>query len=203
MKNFANDEVVKIKKIIIAIIGVLSFLIVLSGCVQTKEPVQQTEQKLSQEFYEQIPIIDAYYNGEKIWFIHTDVTNLEMVERLTKMVNYKTLYAPKNKEVVDIDKLAKLYIFTNGIDQSNEKPWGGGPFNYQIDIFDSIPGDDSYTSLRNPYLVTWNEGTTPRILKTEEELLAAKDAGELKIKKTDVVVNAPIVRWPGGRAQLN
>jgi len=188
------------KKIIVSIIGVLSLLIILSGCAQVEK---STQQKVNEEFYEQIPIIDAYYEGEKIWFIHTDVSDPGMAQRLTDMVGYRTLLVPKHKEAVDVDKLAKLYVFTNGIDKSDEKPWGGGPFNYQIDIFDSIPGDDSYTALRTPGLVSWNDGYTPRILKTEKELLAAKEAGELTIKFPGVIVNVPVVRWPGGSSQLN
>ena len=125
-----------------------------------------------------------------------------MAERLTMMVGYKTVLVPKHTEAVDTDKIAKLYIFTNGISQKDAKPWGGGPFNYQIDIFDSIPGDEEYTALRNPHLVSWNEDATPRILKTENDLLEAEKAGELTIKKTPVVVNVPVVRWPGGSAKI-
>ena len=171
-------------------------LFLFSACA----PVEQAQQE--EEYYEKIPVIDAYYNGEKLWFIHTDVTSPEMAERLTKMVNYKTLYVPAHAEAIEPNKLAKLYLFANGVDQRDTEPWGGGPFNYQIDIFDSIPGDEGYTSLRQPHVVTWTENTTPRILKSEEELLAAEAAGELAIKPTGVVVNVPVVRWPGGSARL-
>lgn len=170
-------------------------IFVLAGHAQVKE-------QTNEEFYEKIPVIDAYYKGEKIWFIHTDVSSPEMAERLTKMVNYRTLYVPKNAEAIDTRKIAKLYVFTNGVDQKDVKPWGGGPFHYQIDIFDFIPEDKGYTSIRNPHLVTWNEDAKPRILKSEKELLAAEAAGELTIKKTTVVVNVPVVRWPGGSARL-
>ena len=183
------------KKVVYLILGLIAILTI-AGCAQVQPPTQN-------EFFETIPVIDAYYNGEKIWFIHTDVTSPEMAERLTMMVDYKTLYVPKHAEAVDVDKIAKLYVFTNGIDKSGEKPWGGGPFNYQIDIFDSIPGDKDYTALRTPGLVTWNEGSTPRILKTEKELLAAEKAGELTIKFPGIIVNVPVVRWPGGQANLN
>jgi hypothetical protein len=186
------------KKTILFSFGIIAMLLIV-GCSQVQ---QQTTKESDEEFYETIPIIDAYHEGEKIWFIHTDVTDPKMAERLTMMVDYKTLHVPKNAEAVDINKIAKLYVFTNGIDQSNVKPWGGGPFNYQIDIFDSVPGDEGYTSVRNPHLVTWNEDSTPRILKTEKELLEAEANGELVIKGTPVVVNVPVVRWSGGQASL-
>ena len=189
-------------KKIILLVCVLT-LAILSACATVEKTTEKPEQAAEEEFYEKIPVIDAYYKGEKIWFIHTDVTSPEMAERLTAMVDYTTLYVPKHSEAVDTAKIAKLYVFTNGIDQSDAKPWGGGPFNYQIDIFDSIPGESEYTSIRNPNLVTWDEGATPRILKSEEELLEAEANGELIIKKTPVVVNVPVVRWPGGGARIS
>ncbi len=36
--------------------------------------------------YETMPIIDAYYEREKMWFAHTDVSNEQMARRLTMMV---------------------------------------------------------------------------------------------------------------------
>jgi len=186
------------KKTVLFVIGMMA-LLVFTGCTQVQ---QQKAQESNQEFFEKIPVIDAYYEGEKIWFIHTDVTDPGMAERLTKMINYRTVYAPKNAEAVDTAKLAKFYVFSNGIDHAGIEPWGGGPFGFQIDIFDSIPGDEEYTSLRTPYIVTWNEDARPRILKTVDDLKKVEAAGELTIEETGVVVNVPIVRWPGGSTSL-
>jgi hypothetical protein len=63
-------------------------------------------------------------------------------------------------------------------------------------MLNAVPGDSNYTPLRNPHLVTWNQDANIRILESEEELLKAEKNGELTIKKTDVIVNAPVVRWP-------
>lgn len=146
--------------------------------------------------YITIPTIDAYYKGEKVWFIHTDVSDQGMREKLSMMVNHQTVFSSQIGKI-SIEKAGKLYVFTNGISQRGNMPWGGGPFFYQIDIFDSIPGEEQYTPLRNPHLVTWKKSVTPRILKSEEDLLEAEGKGELTIKKTTVIVNAPIVKWPG------
>lgn len=152
--------------------------------------------------YERIPVIDAYYKGEKIWFIHTDVASSDMAKRLTKMVNYVTHNAPRLGEF-DHDKAGHLFVFTNGISRKDAKPWGGGPFNYQIDVTDSIPGDPNYTPIRHPHLVSWNDGTEPRILKSVSEIEEAIANGELTIKKPEgVLVNVPIVKWPGGQSRL-
>lgn len=172
--------------------------LLLAGCAKVAEkPVE------GEEFYERIPVIDGYFNGEKVWFIHPDVSNAEVSEKLTRMINYQTLYVPQHNEAVDAAKLAKLYVFTNGIDHKDVKPWGGGPFGFQIDIFDSIPGDEGYTSLRSTHLVTWKDDSKPRILTSEKELLETEAAGELTIEVTDFVVNVPVLRWPGGSARLD
>jgi len=180
---------------------ILSLLLVF-GLLVTACTTGREKPVAAEEFYETIPVVDGYFEGGKVWFIHPDVSNAEISEKLTRMISYKTLYVPKHNEVIDAGKLAKLYVFTNGIDHKGVKPWGGGPFGYQIDIFDSIPGDEQYTSIRRPYVVSWNEESRPRILKSEKELLAAEEKGELTITETDFVVNVPVLRWPGGRARL-
>jgi len=188
----------ELKRIVLITISLLAVLFI-AAC----SPAEKSESAQENEFFEKIPVIDAYYNGEKIWFIHTDVTNQEMAEKLTKMVSYRTVYAPQNAEAIDKTKIAKFYIFTNGIDHAGVEPWNGGPFGFQIDIFESVPGDEMYTSVRMPYAVTWNENAKPRILKSVEELMAAETAGELTMESTDVIVNVPVVRWPGGSGKLN
>ena len=170
-------------------------VVLIAGCTQQQMDMDSMNLDVGDEFYEKIPVINAYYEGREIWFIHPDVTSPEMADRLSMMVGYPVVVAPKHSEVINIDLLAKLYLFTNGIDHREEKPWGGGPFFYQIDIFDSIPGDEEYTALRNPHSVTWDDSATPRILTSVEELFAAEKAGELVIEPTDVIVNAPVVRW--------
>lgn len=139
-----------------------------------------------------IPMIDGYYKGEKVYFIHTEVSDKDISEMLTMMVNFPTLHVSELKNVSP-DDLAKVYIFTNGIQGSG--PYGGGPFFFQIDIFDAVPGQNGYSQFRNPHLVTWNENSIPRILTSETEILQAESDGELTIQRTDLVVNAPMIVW--------
>lgn len=148
-----------------------------------------------------MPVINAYYNGQEIWFVHTEVSDAQMAERLSNMVGgnnmmgmMATMHVPRLAEVQK-ETTGKLYVFTNGVTQEGVKPWNGGPFGYQIDVFDSIPGQSEYTPLRNPYIVTWNEGATPRTLKSVDEILAAEESGEITVTQSDVIVNAPVVQW--------
>lgn len=158
---------------------------------------EQNHQMLEQIPAIDIPVIDGYHECDKVWFIHTSASTEKMAQRLTDMINYPTLHVPKLDEIADIDALADIYVFKNGIDQTDVEPWGGGPFGYQIDILDSVPGDNEYTPLRHPNVVAWKEGADPEILESVDQLMAAKRAGRLTIKPTNMVVTAPVVSWPG------
>lgn len=139
-----------------------------------------------------IPMIDGYYNGERVFFIHTEVSDKGMAEMMTKMINFPTLHLPELTNI-SREKLGNVYVFKNGIPGSG--PYGGGPFMFQIDIFDSIPGEEGYSQFRVPHLVTWNDNATPRILTSLEDLLGSTANGELTIQETDNVVNAPMIVW--------
>jgi len=139
-----------------------------------------------------IPMIDGYYNGEKVFFIHTEFSTSDMANMASMMINFPTLHASELQEIPS-EETGKIYAFTNGIPGSG--PYGGGPFFFQIDIFDSIPGQGEYSQFRVIYLVTWDDDSTPRILTSLDELLQAQTNGEVSIEKTDLVVNAPMIVW--------
>ncbi len=139
-----------------------------------------------------MPMIDGYYNGEKVFFVHTEVSDKNMADMMSMMINFPTLHVSDLTNIPQ-SELSKVYVFTSGIPGSG--PYGGGPFMFQIDVFDSVPGQMGYSQFRVPYLVTWNDDSTPRILTSEAEILEAESNGELTIQKTENVVNAPMMVW--------
>jgi len=139
-----------------------------------------------------IPMIDGYYNGEKVYFIHTEISDKDIADMMSTMINFPTLHVPDLDDISQ-DDLGKVYIFTNGITGSG--PYGGGPFFFQIDIFDSVPGMNEYHQFRVPQLVTWNEDSNPILLTSIQDLFEAETNGELSIESTDFVVNAPMIVW--------
>lgn len=139
-----------------------------------------------------IPMIDGYYKGERVYFIHTEVSDTDMADMMSMMINFPTLHVSELKNISQ-ENITKVYVFTNGIKGSG--PYGGGPFMFQIDVFDSIPEQDGYSQFRVPHLVTWSDNSTPRLLTSVEEILEAEKNGELTIQKTDNVVNAPMIVW--------
>jgi len=139
-----------------------------------------------------MPMIDGYYEGNKVYFVHTEVSDSAMAEMMSKMINFPTLHVPELKNIPE-DQMARVYVFTNGVPGS--EPYGGGPFMFQIDVFDSIPGQKEYSQFRIPYLVTWNNDTKPSILNSESVILKAESEGKVTIEKSNLVVNVPMITW--------
>jgi len=139
-----------------------------------------------------MPMIDGFHKGNMVYFVHTEVSDFTMADMMSEMINFPTLYVPELKNIPE-DQMAKVYVFTNGVPGS--EPYGGGPFMFQIDVFDSIPGQVKYSQFRIPYLVTWNDDAKPRILNSESKILKAESGGEITIEKSTFVVNAPMITW--------
>ena len=163
---------------------------------QSMEMMSQGMMKQNMPFNVDVPVImpmiDGYYKGNKVYFVHTEVSDPVMAEMMSKMINFPTLHVPELKNIPE-DQMAKVYVFTNGVPGS--EPYGGGPFMFQIDVFDSIPGQKEYSQFRIPYLVTWNNDTKPRILNSESAILKAKSDDKITIEKSNLVVNVPIITW--------
>ena len=139
-----------------------------------------------------IPLSEGYHDRNMVYFIHPEISDSSMAERLSERINFPTSYVPELKNISE-ERLAKVYVFTNGV--SGSEPYGGGFFMFQTEVFNSVPGNAEYSQFRQPYLVTWNEDAKPRILNTESKILTAESAGELVVEKSDWVLNIPVIAW--------
>lgn len=70
---------------------------------------------------------------------------------------------------------------------------------YQADVFTNAPGDPGYSPLHAVTQVRWSDNAQPRLLRSTAEVTAAAEAGEITLDRPGVVINMPIVEWPGGR----
>lgn len=61
-----------------------------------------------------------------------------------------------------------------------------------------MPGDDAYRPLRAVQLATWSDGFEPTELGSVESILGAVADGQVTIQEPGIVVNMPIIAWPGG-----
>lgn len=137
------------------------------------------------------PTVKGLYKGREVLFIHTEASDPQVAGMLTQMMGPKVLTVPGLGKIPQ-DLLADVYVFTNGVK-------GEGPFGFQVDVFDSVPGQSRYTPLRSIVLVTWRDGTKPRLLRSVDEIQAVIRKGEVTARRPGVVVNMPILVWPGGQ----
>jgi hypothetical protein len=136
------------------------------------------------------PPVNGYAEGREIKFMHTEVSDPKIARILTDMIGSPVFTVPSLARVPE-SALAHVYVFANGMKD-------GGPLKFQGDVFDNLPGTPGYSPLRRIMLVTWNDRVRPRVLKSIAAVKDAEAAGELTIKDSGVVVNIPLLTWPGG-----
>jgi hypothetical protein len=78
------------------------------------------------------------------------------------------------------NKVAPIWGFINGHSE-------------QKNVVDVVPGDRAYTPLWQVNMVTWNDGVTPRVLRSAAAIRQARDAGRLTIRRTSMVGNCPVI----------
>lgn len=140
------------------------------------------------------PPVAAYYDGERIFFAHTETSDPQTSDMLTGMMGSPVVTVPELAQTPE-QLLGPVYVFTNGVTPDGPR----GPLGFQPDIFDNAPGDPGYTPLRQLSKVTWSGEAEPQVLTSAEQIDRAVDMGELTIQRTDVVINAPLLTWPGGQ----
>jgi heavy metal translocating P-type ATPase len=138
-----------------------------------------------------VPPVKGYLDGQEIRFIHTEASDPQVAEMLTRMMGSPVAVAPALAQAPDA-ALAPVYVFRNGVR-------GEGPFGYQADVFTDPPGSLRYSPLRAVHVVAWKDERAARVLKSEAEIRAAHARGEITIERPGVVVNMPLLTWPGGQ----
>lgn len=137
-----------------------------------------------------VPPVDGFTEGERIRFIHTEASDPQVAALLTKMKGSPVIVVPELAKVPK-ELLTNVYVFKNGVK-------GNGPFEFQADVFDNPPGTKGYSPLRSLHLLTWKNKAAARELRSAAEVEKAIDAGELVVEQPGVVVNMPLLTWPGG-----
>ena len=158
-------------------------LILLSACAPQKMEMEHTKAEIA--------VDKGYAEGSEIYFIHPEVSDAQLAEKMGAGMGSPVLYVPALAQVTD-DALADVYVFTNGIK-------GESMSGLQPSVFDNPPGTEGYSPLRRLNVVTWVDETKARELKSVAEVLKAADAGELSIKQPGVVINMPFIVWDGGQ----
>ena len=141
-----------------------------------------------------IPLTKGYVKGSEVFYISTEASDKDLADHLTEITGFRVVYTPALQKT-PADALAQIYAFENGIK-------GQGPLGFQLNVADSQPGDLNYSPLWSINLVKWNDGITPRELKSQTEILTAQTNKELTVTPSGFVVNCPFVKWNGDSLQI-
>lgn len=146
-----------------------------------------------------IPMQKAYENGHEIFLVTFDASNSILAHQLTDYNREFPIHYTKVLRQTPESALNEAYIFKNGVK-------GKGHLGFQPTIITTKPGDKNYSPLKHINFVEWNNPSTGKIteLKSEEEIVAAQQAGKLRINNTspDLVINAPAIKWKGDSLKI-
>lgn len=130
-----------------------------------------------------LPLVHCWYKGKVAYYIQTEASDPTLAQQ--QDVNYVSLLS--NAIPGAVDDIYHVTNFTQG-NVIASAPIPAGPDNT----------DPNYSPLWQVSTVTWNSGTTPHVLKSEEEVLSARDQGLVTVVKTNIVVNCPVIYTPYG-----
>lgn len=116
-------------------------------------------------------------DGQDSYFIRTDASDKAFATA------EKLVHVPLMQQAIKSGKgLAAIYLFENAP--------------AQLPILSTSPHKADYSPAFRIHRVTFTGA--PEALKSVAEITGAQSAGKLSIKQTDIVVNYPVVKWPGG-----
>lgn len=118
------------------------------------------------------------FDGGEAWFIRTDASDPAFAQAQGLVfvpILGAALSAPGSH--------GNLFTFDRGVAS-------------QAPVISTVPGRDDFTPAFRMHRVTFSG--SPELLNSEAAIRAAEQAGRVRVEQTTIVVNYPLVRWPGG-----
>lgn len=125
----------------------------------------------------------AWYNGENVYYIRTDASDADFAAE-NHLVHVPLL----NAALAANGATSQLYTFENGADE-------------QYPVVSHIPDQDDYSPAWHVHRVTFSG--SPSVLNSAEAIREAEAAGDVTVEALQLVVNFPIVKWPGGELPVD
>ena len=141
-----------------------------------------------------IPMHKGLHYGGEILYIITDASDEKYVETISKKQDWN-IQLSKSIQNIPENNLQKIFIFKNGIK-------GDGIFGYQNEIFSTTPEQPNYTPLGSIVEVLWKPGQKQIIFESLSDIIDAEKSGRIKFNETNVIVNAPQIKWPDGQMNI-
>jgi len=124
---------------------------------------------------------EAFANGEPAWFVRTDASDAAFAEA------EQLVFVPLLAAAGSVDGgTGDIYLFDEGA--SDQRP-----------VISWTPNDAGFTPLFRVHRVRASD----EVLDSVEAIRAAVDAGRIEVEDTDVIVNYPLVKWPGGELAVD
>ena len=120
------------------------------------------------------------FNGERAYFIRTDASDQAFAREQGLVFAPKLALALESREPATAD----LYLFDHTAAAG------------QLPVLSSVPGLPDFSPAFRVHRVTWR--TAARTLASAAQVRAAEQANEVRVERTTIVVNYPVVKWPGG-----
>ncbi len=125
----------------------------------------------------------AFYNGDLAYYIRTDASDAEYATA-NRLVHVPLLTAAPNAE----GATSQLYTFENGTAD-------------QFPVMSHVPETDGYSPAWQVHRVTFNGDAT--LLDSADAVTEAEANGDVTVEVTNLVVNHPVVKWPGGELAVD
>jgi hypothetical protein len=119
------------------------------------------------------PSFQGYYDGHKDTYLNTDVSN--KAEAKSMHINYSAL-------IGKVKGLPEIYLVV------------GRAAPGQLAIFNSEPGEKTYSPLWDERLLTWKPGATPVLITADTQIDPLKKKGVLIERDGGAVLNCPIIK---------
>lgn len=123
-------------------------------------------------------------DGEPIYFVRTDASDETFANEIG-LVFVPLLRLALQKE----GGAGRIFLF------------GDDAADGQLPVLSTGPGKDDFTPLYRVHRVSFVDGTT--VLDSARGVDDAVAAGLIEVQETDIVVNYPAVRWPGGELPVD
>jgi hypothetical protein len=119
------------------------------------------------------PAFHGYYDGHKDTYLNTDVSS--KAEATAMHINYSAV-------IGKVKGLPEIYLVQ------------GRAAHGQLAIFDSEPGEKTYSPLWSETILTWKAGVTPTLITGDAQIDPLEKAGKLTERDAGVVLNCPIIK---------
>ena len=119
------------------------------------------------------PAFHGFYDGHKDTYLNTDVSS---------RADAKAMHINFSATIGKVKDLPEIYLVQ------------GRAAAGQLAIFGSEPGEADYSPLWSETLLTWKQGATPVVIKSDTQIDKIEKTGKLTERDAHVVLNCPIIK---------